>query len=287
MQAWLSGPVAAMTLLLAAAFAPAFAEDDSKPRPAATTEVRIIGLRGGPADSLERVGLSAYAEAVYGDAEEAFLAGIRAGGRGDDDDKRSANLAQLHSNLAWLYIETGRFAAADSSLRRALAIDRRLEGDDSPEVARRTAELALLHQAGARYESAAPLLDQAIALYARNPKSEPREVAFTLHLVARNYHATGDTKQSETFYRKVLDELDENETLDASLWATTMLNLAELYHATHRNEDARLAFERALKRANQVYADGGLPNALVLNPYAVLQRRAEAVRAMGDTAARN
>ncbi len=279
MRTWLPGGIVATCLI--AVFAPARAADP----PMATTEVRIVGLSGGRPDSLERAGLAFYADGDYEDALDAFQAGIRRGGRGADADARAANLAQLYSNLAWLYRDTDRFPEADSILRLALDIDRRLDGEDSPAVARRTAELGMLHQAAGRYATAAPLLDRAIALYAKNPKADPREIAFTLHLVARNYHATGDIKQSEDFYKKVLDDLDEDEMLDANLWSQTMLDLAELYHATHRSKEARQTFERALARANKVFAAGGLPNALVLSPYSVLARRAEAVRARADTAA--
>jgi tetratricopeptide (TPR) repeat protein len=251
------------------------------------TEVRVIGLRGGPADSLEQVGLIAYSDGVLDDAEEAFIEAILASGRGGGDDARKrASLAQLHSNLAWLYYEMGRFGEADSVLRHALALDRQVDGADGPTVTRRTVELAMLNQAAGRYQEAGRLLDQVIALHARNPKADPREVAFALHLLARNYHATGNSKESERIFKNVLDSLDKDEASDASLWATTMLDLAELYHASHRDEEARDAFSKAVTRANQLYAAGGLPNALVLNPYSVLLRRAETVRATGDSARR-
>jgi tetratricopeptide (TPR) repeat protein len=262
----------------------------STPGEEPVTEVRIIGLRSDPADSLEYVGLSAYSDGVYDDAEDAFLDAIlasrRAGTDPKRDPKRGPTLAQLHSNLAWLYHEMGRFTEADSVLRLALDLDTKAHGADSPAAVRRTVELAMLHQAAGRYKGAAPLLDHVIALHAKDPKADPREVAFALHLVARNYYATGDPKESEKFFKRVLDSLDEDETMDASLWSTTMLDLAELYHASHRDQEAREAFSKALARANRLYADSGLPNALVLNPYSVLLRRAEAVRATGDSARR-
>lgn len=265
--------------LLAPAALVSAAETPSAPEP--VTEVHIIGLRGAAADSLERAGLDAYADGVYGDAEGAFLEAIRGQADGRRDE---ATLAQLHSNLAWLYYEMKRFGEADSVLRRAVELEKDASGEDSPAVTRRIAELAMFKQAAGRYVDAGGLLDRVIERHAKNPKADPREVAFSLHLLARNYHATGDPKQSETFYQKVLASLDEGETMDARLWATTMLDLAELYHATHRRDEAREAFAKAVKRANDLYAAGGLSNALVLDPYSVLQRRAETVRAMRDSA---
>ncbi len=279
MKRLLPGALVTAILLAPAALAHG-ADAPAAPEP--VTEVHIIGLRGAAADSLERAGLAAYSDGVYADAEDAFLEAIRAGAQAGAR-KDPANLAQLHSNLAWLYYEMKRFGEADSVLRRALELDEEASGDDSPAVARRTAELAMLNQASGHYRKAGRLLDEVIEIYAKNSKADPREVAFSLHLLARNYHATGDPKQSETFYQKVLASLDENETMDARLWATTMLDLAELYHATHRNEEAREAFAKALKRANDLYAAGGLSNALVLDPYSVLQRRAETVGAMRDS----
>jgi len=277
-------------LLAVGALARGVAAQSAPPVQDPVTEVRIIGLRSGPADSLEQVGLSAYSDGVYDDAESAFidaiLASAKAGGDPTRDPRHGPTLAQLHSNLAWLYREMGRDGEADSVLQLALDLDTKAHGADSPAVVRRTAELAMLKQAAGRYKEAAPLLDRVIALHAKNPKAEPREIAFTLHLLARNYFATGDSEQSEKFFNKVLESLDERETMDASLWSTTMLDLAELYHASHRDKEAREAFRKALTRANKLYAEGGLPNALVLNPYSVLLRRAEAVRATGDSARR-
>lgn len=248
------------------------------------SEVRIIGIRGTPADSLERVGFAAYSDGVYGDAESAFLDAIEFS-RGSTSRSKTS-LAQLHSNLAWLYFETGRAAEADSLMRRALALDREAAGDDALVVARRTTELAMLQQAAGHYAAAGPLLDEVLEIQAKRvKKADPREVAFTLHLLARNYHAAGDPKRSESFYQKALAGLDETATMDQSQWAATMLDLAELYHATHRDNEAREAFKKAVKKANDLYAAGGLPNAVVLNPYSVLLRRSEAVRATSDSSA--
>ena len=277
--------VAASTLALTAG--PAGAADPPPPVTNETvTEVRIVGLRGTPADSLERVGFDAYSDGAYEDAADAFLDAITAGSRADASERSRASLSQLHSDLAWLYFEVGRVAEADSLLRRALEIEKKAGGDDELAVARRTTELAMLQQATGNHKAAGPLLDEVLELQAkRAKKADPREVAFTLHLLARNYHATGDPAQSETFYQRALAGLDEKATMDKSQWAATMLDLAELYHATHRDKEAREAFEKALKKANELYEDGGLPNAIVLNPYSVLLRRAEAARALSDSAA--
>lgn len=282
-----------LTAFLAAAHLAGNVAAQSTPAPTGeepVTEVRIIGLRSGPADSLEQVGLSAYSDGVYDDAENAFIDAIVASAKaGTDhrrDPKRGPTLAQLHSNLAWLYQEMGRFNEADSVLGIAIELETKADGADSPTVARRLAERAMLHQTAGRHREAALLLDRVIALQAKNPKADPREVAFVLHLLARNYFATGDPEQSEKYFNQVLESLDERETMDASLWSTTMLGLAELYHASHRDKEALEAFKKAVDRANKFYAEGGLPNALVLNPYSVLLRRAEAVRATSDSARR-
>jgi tetratricopeptide (TPR) repeat protein len=247
-------------------------------------EVRIVGVRNTPADSLEEVGFAAYSDGVYDDAEIAFLDAIDASVGSSRRAKTS--LAQLHSNLAWLYYEMGRASEAESLMRRSVELDKQSAGDDALPVARRTTELAMLHQASGDYRTAGRLLDEVLEIQAkRAKKADPREVAFTLHLLARNYHAAGDPAQSESFYQKALAGLDEKATMDQSQWAATMLDLAQLYHATHRDREAREAFEKALKKSNELFAAGGLPNAVVLNPYSVLLRRSEAVRATTDSSA--
>ena len=276
--------LAALTLASAGA---ARAADPPAPVETKTvTEVRIIGVRGAPADSLEQVGFDAYSDGVFDDAADAFREAIEAS-RNNSGTKAKTSLAQLHSNLAWLYHEMGRNAEAESLMRRAVELDKAAGDDDDLGVARRTTELAMLYQVSGRYSTAAPLLDDVLEIQAkRAKKADAREVAFTLHLLARNYHASGNSAQSESTYVRALAGLNEKATMDQSQWAATMLDLAELYHATHRDKEAREAFEKALKKANELYAAGGLPNALVLNPYSVLLRRAEAARAMSDSSAR-
>jgi tetratricopeptide (TPR) repeat protein len=247
-------------------------------------DIIIIGVRNTPADSLEYVGFSAYSEGVYGDAEQAFLDAIEESKQGRS--RSITSLAQLYSNLAWLYLEEERFAEADSVMMLAVKFDR--AGDKAGiDTAWRTLDFAMLQQAEGRHGAAAPLLDEVLEFQAKNSKKfDAREVAFTLHLLARNYRATGDLKKGESAINEAIRNLDQNSAVDKSQWAAAMLELAELYHATHRDHEAREAFEKALNKANELYAAGGLDNALVLDPYRVLERRAKAAGATSDSARR-
>ena len=250
------------------------------------TEVRIVGVRGTPSDSLEQVGFSSYSFGEVDDAAEAFREAIDASAR-PSGARAKTSLAQLHSNLAWIYQEMGRSGDADSLMRRAIVLDSAATGGDPLVIARRMTELAMLHQQSGRYAAAAPVLDEVLEIQAsRAKKADAREVAFTLHLLARNYQAAGDPDKSLSHYRQALERLRETEAMDQRQWAAIWLDLAELYHATHRDKEALEAFEKAIKKANELYTAGGLSNAVVLNPYAVLQRRAAAVQATSDSSAR-
>src|SRR5262245_18787181 len=168
------------------------------------TEVRIIGVRGTPSDSLEQVGFSAYSFGEVDDAADAFREAIDASATVPAGVKAKTSLAQLHRNLAWIYQEMDRAGEADSLMRRAIVLDSAATGGDPVVVARRMTELAMLHQESGRYAAAAPVLDEVLAIQSHAKKVDAREIAFTLHLLARNYQAAGDPDKSLKHYQQAL-----------------------------------------------------------------------------------
>jgi tetratricopeptide (TPR) repeat protein len=239
------------------------------------------GLRpGATPESLEWSGLIAYSDGRYDDASQAFLEAIRE----SEHEDAQPGLGQLLSDLGWLYHEQDRDAQADSLLRRALVIDRTRFGPDALPAARRTQELGMLYQAEGKFKEAGPLLERALSLYERNPKADARELAITQAQVGLNYQATGNLDRGEVLLKRALVGLESGMGKDPCYWAATLIDLAELYHASNRESEANRAFERALREAKAVPSAERLTSGPVCNPHSVLLRRIEAIRAnRGDT----
>jgi len=224
----------------------------------------------------ERSGLIAYSEGRFADASHAFVEGIRASeGQGDPDPR----LGQLLSDLAWLYHEQDRDTEADSLLLRALAVDQKKFGADALPAARRTQELGMLYQAEGKFKEAGPLLERALSLYEKNPKADARELAITQAQLGLNYQSTGNLDRGEVFLKRALDGLGSGMGKDPCYWAATLIDLAELYHASHRDSEAHRTFERALHEAEAIPRAERLTSGPVCNPHSVLSRRIESIQA--------
>jgi tetratricopeptide (TPR) repeat protein len=108
-----------------------------------------------PLTALARI---AVAHGEFGRAEQ--LAG-RAHAVSAHDRGRSAEALRA---LGAAYAGEGRFAEGEAVLRQALALDRQVHGDASPEAARSLAQLANLLLRAQRFEDALPPIEQALAI---------------------------------------------------------------------------------------------------------------------------
>jgi serine/threonine-protein kinase len=90
-------------------------------------------------------------------------------------DREPVTQAQLYETLGGLYVKLGKFARADTLLRKSLAQKIRLYGSDNPEVAQTLLSLGKLMDAQAEYDSADALVTRGLAMMKRHlPSSDPR-----------------------------------------------------------------------------------------------------------------
>ncbi|MBH8576113.1 tetratricopeptide repeat protein, partial [Nostocaceae cyanobacterium CENA369] len=113
-------------------------------------------------------------------------------------------LATSLNNLASLYDSQGRYNEAEPLYIQALALTRKLLGEEHPSVASSLNNLALLYYSQGRYSEAEPLYIQALALWRKLLGEEHPSVASSLNNLAGLYYSQGRYSEAETLYIQAL-----------------------------------------------------------------------------------
>lgn len=217
-------------------------------------KARAAYHRGRPAEALD------YAREALDYTEEVLPAG-------------HPDIATSLNDLAFLLAEQGRYREAEPFYRRALRIEEGARPEGHPAIARALSNLGTLYHAQGRYGRAEPLLKRALALFrAGRPEHHP-DIATAMNNLAAVYVAQDRLGEAEPLYRKALairradpqepdgvagGPLDDAAAVEQALRAqpndgrpavaTSLNNLATLYHRQGRQADA----ERLLERAREI-----------------------------------
>lgn len=156
------------------------------------------------------------------------------------------DLATSLNNLALLYRSQGKYSEAEHLYIEALALTRKLLGEEHPDVAQSLNNLAALYFFQGRYSKAEPLYIQALALWRKLLGEENLSVAQSFNNLATLYHYQGRYSEAESFYiqalaltRKLLGE----EHLSVAL---SRRSLALLYDSQGRYSEAEPLYIQAL-----------------------------------------
>ncbi|MEA5451933.1 tetratricopeptide repeat protein [Leptolyngbya sp. CCNP1308] len=140
----------------------------------------------------------------------------------------------------------GRYNEAEPLYQAALAICKRLLGDEHLYVAGSLRNLAGLYNEQGRYSEAEPLLQKALAMYRRLSGDESLSVAGSLNDLALLYTYQGRYSEAEPLFQKALSlrkRLLGNEHPQVALSLNT---LARLYRNQGRYSEAEPLFQEAL-----------------------------------------
>lgn len=161
-------------------------------------------------------------------------------------DRQQLEQALQMMNLANLYLAMKRINEAERLVVDALAIQRRILGDDDPRVAQGMHNLASLYVETDRLPQAEPLLQQAIttALRVYGPKNP--EVAIYLDTLASLYRKGGAYERAKPFAERAV--MIAEATLGPAHGRTALLrnNLAVLYLAMENYPAAELLLRETL-----------------------------------------
>jgi Flp pilus assembly protein TadD len=189
----------------------------------------------------------------YREAETSFVNGVRYA----PDNSRAIG------NLAGLYILTERLAAAETELKRGLAI--------KPEVVVCN-NLAWVQIYQGKYAEAVEYMEQAVQL--------PRADSFHWGNLARAYRWVGRPREAESKYRKAI-QLAQQELSFNPHDARVRANYAQVLAETGRGSEALIEIAATLERAPKdmsVVFRSGLISELTGDRTAALQSLGTAIR---------
>ncbi|AUT03832.1 tetratricopeptide repeat protein [Nostoc sp. CENA543] len=176
------------------------------------------------------------------------------------------------NNLAELYRSQGKYSQAEPLHIQALALSRKLLGEEHPSVATSLNNLAALYRSQGRYSEAEPLYIEALALRRKLLGEEHPSVATSLNNLAELYRSQRRYSEAEPLYiealalwRKLLGE----EHPDV---ATSLNNLALLYRSQGKYSEAELLLIQALALWRELLGEEHPSIATSLNNLAELYR---------------
>jgi len=144
------------------------------------------------------LGLAAYGEGDYTQAEEQFAAALTVAEAFGPKDSR---LATSLNNLAALYHAQGHYAEAEPLYKRSLAIREKTLGPEHPDVATSLNNLAGIYKVQGHYAEAEPLYQRSLAIYEKALGPEHPDVATSLENYAYLLRATG--RSADAVYMEV------------------------------------------------------------------------------------
>jgi tetratricopeptide (TPR) repeat protein len=180
------------------------------------------------------------------------------------------SVANLLTNLAFLYVNQGRYAEAEPLYKRSLAIREKALGPDHSDVAASLGNLAQLYKDQGRYADAEPLFKRSLTIREKALGPDHPDVAESLNALASLYQHQGRYADAEPLYKRSLAVDEKALGSDHPDVALLLNNLALLYQVQGRYADAEPLYQRALA-INEKTLGPDHPNVtLLLNNLALL-----------------
>ncbi|NEQ86641.1 MAG: CHAT domain-containing protein, partial [Moorea sp. SIO2I5] len=159
-----------------------------------------------------------------------------------------------------LYFSQGRYGEAEPLYRQALALRKKLLGQDHPDVATSLNNLALLYLSQGRYGEAEPLYRQALALTKKLLGQDHPDVATSLNNLAVLYWAQGDPTSALNLFSQGLEVEEQN--LDYNLRTGSESEKQQYINTLSGTTDAAIALHLQQIPNNQKAAHSALTTIL-------------------------
>lgn len=174
----------------------------------------------------------------------------------DQPDSRARFLA----TLGRLYQQLGLYDRAATSLQEAIALQRKLAGERSIEVADLTDHLARVKAGAGDFREAEPLFRRALELRRSLLPADDQRIFNSINNLALIRHDLGHYEEAEPLYREIAgDTADPAGDPDG----TTLGNLALLYFDLGRLEESEAAYRRVVELRSRTYGPDDLETAYV------------------------
>ena len=195
--------------------------------------------------------------------------------------------AQIRSTLGDTYMELGEYSAAETQVKRALALRRNALGNEDDATVRMMGILGLIHWRQNRLDDATPLVQDAFEISRRVHGQDAAATMMYEMNLANLHRAKGRYKEAEPLYAHLVETQTRVRGEDHIDTLNTMGNYANLLQETGRYEKAEPLHRRELESgvgAQGEKAPGTLSTMNNLaNDLALLGRYDEAVPLMQRT----
>ncbi|HEV2495519.1 MAG TPA: tetratricopeptide repeat protein [Terriglobia bacterium] len=158
----------------------------------------------------------------------------------DSDDPLVLN------NLGIVLEAEAKYTEAEPLYRRALATNEKALGPEHPDVATDLNNLAALYAEQGEYAEAEPLYKRALAIAEKALGPEHLDVAKDLNNLAALYTERGEYAEAEPLYKRALAIAEKALGPEHPDVATDLNNLALLYHNQGKYAEAEPLYKRAL-----------------------------------------
>lgn len=148
--------------------------------------------------------------------------------------------------VAFYLDHRGQVGAAEPLYQRALAIEERRLGDESPLLVTILNNLALIYETQGRYAEAEILLERALSIRERQLPPTDQLLHNSLVNLTCLYQTQGKFEEAETLCRRRIEMMEAICGADHPDIVPALENLAHLYHAQWMFEPAETLCERAL-----------------------------------------
>ncbi|GHO49702.1 tetratricopeptide repeat protein [Ktedonospora formicarum] len=155
-------------------------------------------------------------------------------------------VATLLNNLAYLYIEQGKYGQAELLYQRALHIRERQLGPEHLLVAYSLYGMANLYREQGKYGQAELLYQRALHIREHQLGPEHVLVAYPLNELAILYSEQGKYEEAEPLYQRALHIWEQQLGSGHSQVASPLTGLANLYREQGKYEQAEALYQRAL-----------------------------------------
>jgi CHAT domain-containing protein/tetratricopeptide (TPR) repeat protein len=206
----------------------------------------------------------------YTDAEAVMLRSLALIGKGGSllsgllgtSPLANTLIGAMYSNLAEIYQAQGRYAEAESTLKKAL--DAAANDPDKSNLSLVLNNMAVLYFQQGRYAEAEPLLRRSGEITEQFANSAPDKAFRFINNLAVLYHDMGRDAEAEALHKRSLAMREKALGADHPDVALSLSNLATLYYEREQYADAEPLLKRALAIWQKVYgpdhpaAAGGL-----------------------------
>ncbi|MEM9273387.1 MAG: tetratricopeptide repeat protein [Cyanobacteria bacterium P01_F01_bin.143] len=174
------------------------------------------------------------------------------------------------NSLGLAYLFGGQYDLAVSPFEEALELNKKILGEENPDVSVSLHNLALLCKSQGKYSEAEPLYIQSLELDKKLLGEEHPNIASSLNNLASLYRAQGKYSEAEPLYIQSLELLKKRLGEEHPNIASSLSNLAMLYTDQGRYSEAEPLALQALELDKKLLGEEHPGVAISLNNLAIL-----------------